>query len=207
MKKSVFLLVLVVLVSFPLFGSQADALSIKTDKQDYYYGDYLTIIIQVDELAGEFATMFITDNDGKSSAPLSIPVIELTNTITAPFPFESQTYPEGTYTLDLEYNNKKASTQFSLEDSGMIVVPVWIKDVGKLWLNEEITDGILVKTFTDQKIITLSDTINQETINEFQIPTWFKQTTAWWAQGMITDNDFVWAMEHLIKIGVIGVSI
>ena len=205
MKKFVLPLILVAF-SFSLFSS-AEALSIETAKQNYYYGDYLTIIIQVDELAGEFGTMLITDDGGKSSSPLSIPITELTNTITSPFPFDAQTYPEGTYTLDLEYNNQKTSTQFSLEDSGRIIVPVWINDVGKLWSQGAIPDGHLIKTFTDSKIINLPETINQESVNEFVMPSWFKTTTEWWVQDWITDSDYVWAMEYLIKIGVIGVSI
>ena len=38
----------------------------------------------------------------------------------------------------------ETTTEFFLEDSGRIVIPGWIKDVGILWVSDMISD----KTFT-----------------------------------------------------------
>ena len=38
------------------------------------------------------------------------------------------------------------------------------------------------------------------------VPTWVKNNAGWWADGTISDDEFVNGIQHLIKIGIISVS-
>jgi hypothetical protein len=188
--------------------SNVEALSISTDKTKYYFGDYLTFTIQVDSIKDTFATMWIIDSAEKSSSAINLPITDLIVEHRAPFPFELETYPQDTYTLYLEYNGKNASTQFSLQDSGKIVIPTWIKDVGRLWVDDVITADQFVTTIT-QFLITaeIIDITPKESDSDMQseIPKWIKTNTKWWTEGLIDDETFASGLAYLIETGVIVV--
>ena len=38
-----------------------------------------------------------------------------------------------------------------------------------------------------------------------QIPSWVKNNAKWWAEGLISDEDYVQGIEYLIKEGIIRV--
>lgn len=48
--------------------------------------------------------------------------------------------------------------------------------------------------------------VTEETYEKIQIPNWIKVNAKWWAEGKITDADFVRGIEHLIKQGMIRIS-
>lgn len=49
--------------------------------------------------------------------------------------------------------------------------------------------------------------LSQEFDNkDYNIPNWIKNNAKWWADGQISDNDFVKGIEFLIKIGIIRIS-
>ena len=35
------------------------------------------------------------------------------------------------------------------------------------------------------------------------VPTWIKNTAGWWADGLVSDSEFVSGLEHLVNNGVI----
>jgi len=37
------------------------------------------------------------------------------------------------------------------------------------------------------------------------IPDWVKNNAAWWAEGLISETDFLKGLEYLIKIGIIQI--
>jgi len=41
--------------------------------------------------------------------------------------------------------------------------------------------------------------------NDFELPAWIKNNAGWWAQELITDEDFVGGLEYMIKIGIITI--
>ena len=43
-------------------------------------------------------------------------------------------------------------------------------------------------------------------IAEVKVPNWIKNTADWWANNLITDNEFVNAVEFLIKEGIIKID-
>lgn len=196
------------LILIPSSFAQELEVKISTDKEVYYYGDYFTFTVQVSELTEEVAILHITDANGKSSSDIPVGISKLTTTITSPFPFDSATYPVGKYTLDIQYSGTSSSTEFLLEDSGRIVIPVWIKDIGKMWVQDLISDDNFVDAIEfliKNEIISIPQTESSTESAESTIPSWIKTTTKWWAQGIVTDNEFGEALEYLIKNGVIVV--
>ncbi len=199
------ILVLVIMISFiPM--ANALSVEIETDKPIYNYGDFLSFTIKVSEVTGEDGTLVIRDSSGKAGTPIPVGIFEKTTTINAPFPFESVIYDEGKYNLELEYSGEKASTEFTLKDSGKIVIPTWIKEMTVWWVQGEINDPTYadgIEYLIKNDIIKIPKVENQETSDKVTIPLWVKTNADWWVKGEITDGEFARAIQHLIKIGVI----
>ncbi len=183
--------------------------SIYTEKEIYSYGDFLTFTIEVSEITGEPAILHIIDESGKKSSAIPIPVTELKTEVPSPFPFESNVYPLGRYTLEIEYSGSSSVIEFELIDSGKIVIPLWIREFAKYWYNGDITDvefsngiGFLIK----EGIIVIPETQSQETSNEVVIPEWIKASTGWWIDRQISDTEFAKGIEFLIKEGIIVIG-
>jgi hypothetical protein len=45
----------------------------------------------------------------------------------------------------------------------------------------------------------------QETAGSQEIPSWIKNNAGWWADGLITDDDFVKGIQYMITNGIISV--
>lgn len=190
-------------------NAEAVSVSISTDKKTYYYGDYLTTTVEVSELVTDVAFLYITDESGKQSSPIPYPISQLKNIQTSPFPFNKETYPQGKYTIDIQYAGSNATTEFYLKDSGKIVIPIWIKDVSKMWTNDLITNeqyASTIKYLIKQNIITIPTNGSTNLGNSTEIPQWVKVNARWWVDGQIEDNDFALGLQHLVKIGVIKVK-
>ncbi|MGI0004014.1 MAG: peptidase [Candidatus Nitrosotenuis sp.] len=46
---------------------------------------------------------------------------------------------------------------------------------------------------------------SEQTAPKYEIPSWIKKNAGWWADGTITNNDFVQGIQYLIKQGIIKV--
>ena len=181
-------------------------ISIQTDKEIYSYGDFLSFTIQVSELTGESAILHIIDQLGQSSSAISIPITQLNTVVPSPYPFESAVYPQGMYTLNIEYSGSSDSAEFELIDSGKIMIPYWVRDFSKYWYNDEISDKEFAKGIeflVKENIIVVSQSTSQGLVNEVKIPNWIKTSTGWWIEEKISDMEFVKSIEYLIKVGII----
>ena len=45
--------------------------------------------------------------------------------------------------------------------------------------------------------------VSQTASSELQTPHWIKNTAGWWADGLVSDNEFVTGLEHLVNNGII----
>jgi len=186
----------------------APTVSIYTEKQIYSYGDNLSFTIQVTEVSGEMAILHIIDESGKSSSAITIPITDSKTVVPSPYPFESELFPLGKYTLNVEYSGSSDTTQFELIDSGKIVIPFWIKESSKYWYNGEISDVEFSNGFEfliKENIIIIPQTKSEDTAREVKIPSWVKTSTGWWIDGKISDNEYALSIEYLIKAGIIVV--
>ena len=137
--RSVIIFLTVIFISQVNFAS-AISLSIHTDKSEYQYKDLLSFVIQVSDVTGNPLTLHIRDESGKNSAPIVLQIVNATTSITARESFDPTIYKSGVYYLDVEYSGAKASTSFKIISSDMFVIPSWVKNLGKWWSEELVTD-------------------------------------------------------------------
>ena len=213
MKFYVALFSLLMILSVMLSLNQASAaptISIETNQSVYEYGDYLVMIINVSEITGDYAHTYITDPTERKSYFLQLPISQEYTEFPARFPFVADDWKTGTYTLELEYSGDKSSTQFTIEDTGKIALPFWIKDLAKMWIIEPfVTDkdfARAIEYLIQVEIIKIPYTEpGGET--ESTIPEWVKNNAGWWIEGKISDTEFTMALQYLVKIGIIKVNV
>ena len=136
----IFLSLLTMLIILPSFGHvlAEPSISIETSQDVYAYGDHLNIIINVSEVTGDDARIYIINTEERRSLLLQQPISQKYTEFPSPFPIESGSpvWLVGTYELEFEYSGAKSSTQFTLEDTGQIGLPYWRKDVAKMWVTD-----------------------------------------------------------------------
>ncbi len=182
----------------------APTVSIYTEKEIYSYGDFLTFTIEVSEITEDLAILHIIDESGKSSSAIPIPITELKTVVPSPFPFESEVYPLGTYTLEIQYSDSTDTTEFELIDSGKFLLPIGTKQVAVAWIEGDISDTFFMKFLIRENPTLFSTEQNSEPEN-VKIPHWVKAITGWWIDEKISDKEFVTALEYLINVGIIVV--
>ena len=95
-------------------------------------------------------------------------------------------------------------------DSRELSIPVWIKNNAGWWAADQIGDTDFVsgiQYLINQKImmIPLADQ-SSESEAAAEIPDWIKNNAGWWADGLITDTDFVSGIQWLITNGIMKIS-
>ena len=186
------------------------AISIETSQSTYEYGDHLIMIINVSEITGDDASIYITDPTERRSLLLQQPISQEYTEFPSKFPFDATIWKPGTYVLELEYLGDKSSTQFIIEDTGKIALPFWIKDLAHMWITEPlVTDkdfARAIEYLIERGIIKIPYTEpGGETISS--IPEWVKNNAQWWIEGKISDTEFTLALQYLVKTGIITVNL
>ena len=206
------LLVILLILSSIDLAFAAPSISIETSQSVYEYGDHLNIIIKVSEITGGDAYIYIINTEERKSLLRQLPISQEYTEIPAPFPIESGSpiWLVGTYGLEFEYSGAKSSTQFTLEDTGKVGLPFWIKDLAKMWINEPlVTDkdfARAIEYLIQREIIKIPYTEpGEETISS--IPEWVKNNAGWWIEGKISDTEFTMALQYLVKTGIITVNL
>ena len=208
----ILLLLFVILSILPSLGLTfaAPTISIETSQSVYEYGDHLVMIINVSEITGDDARIYITDPAERKSFFIQQPISQKYVEFPSNFPFDSAIWKTGTYTLEFEYSGAKSSVQFTIEDTGKIALPFWIKDLAKMWINEPlVTDkdfARAIEYLIQYEIIKIPYTEpGEETISS--IPEWVKNNAGWWIEGKISDTEFTMALQYLVKTGIITVNL
>ena len=213
MKITVIILSLLVILSIlpilsPTFAMPT--INIETSKSVYEYGDHLVMIISVSEITGDDGYIYITDPAERKSLLLQQPIFQEYTKFPSNFPFDSAIWKPGTYVLELEYSGTNSSVQFTIEETGKIGIPFWIKDLAKMWINEPlVTDkdfARAIEYLIKQEIIKIPYTESgEETVSS--IPEWVKNNAGWWIEGKISDTEFATALQYLVKTGIITVNL
>ena len=198
------------------FVAQPEAdMPIILEKQDYTYGDKISISGQVHkDFAGTKYTTLIYnqheelidisngffDNDASY-----LQIIETKG---------SAWNKNGDYQVKLVYAvpSKVAETGFQLSSKFITnestqVIPVWIKNVGDYWCNGQIDDTEFVNAIQyliKNDIIELKNE-KSDTMFSNEVPEWVKNNACWWSQDKIPDPDFIFGIEYLVNIGTIRV--
>ena len=203
------LIIMAILPSIGLTFAES-AISIATNQSVYEYGDHLVMIINVSEITGDDASIYITDPTERRSLLLQQPISQEYTEFPSKFPFDATIWKPGTYVLELEYLGDKSSTQFIIEDTGKIALPFWIKDLAHMWITEPlVTDKDFARALEyliEKGIISIPYTEpGTETVSS--IPEWVKNNAEWWIEGKISDTEFALALQYLVKAGIITVNL
>jgi len=91
-----------------------------------------------------------------------------------------------------------------------IVIPSWIKRQVGWWVASETQDSDFINSMQyliKERIIVLPYIPESSSTGEgMVIPSWIKNNAGWWAQGEVSDQEFVSAMQYLIKEGILRVG-
>ena len=183
--------------------------TIETSQETYHYCDKLSITVNVSEITGDAATIYIINPEERKSTLLNPPISAETTDLPSNFPFDAAIWTPGMYTLEVEYSGTSSSVQFSIDDNEEICLPYWIKDVAYMWISEPtVTDKDFARALgflIEQEIIKIPYTsTGDETITK--IPGWVKTNAEWWVADKISDTEFTLSLQYLIEKGIILVN-
>jgi len=89
------------------------------------------------------------------------------------------------------------------------VIPDWVKNNAGWWADDMIEDSDFaqgIQYLISEGIMTIPETTQAETTDDTQgMPSWVKNNAGWWADGQITDDDFVKGIQYLVGQGIIRV--
>ena len=89
------------------------------------------------------------------------------------------------------------------------IIPQWIRGNAAWWAQGAIGDSDFVsgiQYLIKEGIMTIPETtVGLSADDEQDIPSWIKNNADWWAQGLISDDDFVKGIQYLVEQGIISV--
>jgi len=206
-KQGILIALIVFSISLPSVYA-TPTLEILMEKTTYNYCEKLFYTIKVSEVTGDSAILHITDQAGKKSSSIPIPIANLENPIPSVMPFEAEIFPPGKYFIDVEYAGAKDTAEFDLIDSGNVCISTVMKQFAFSWINSQISDGFFIDAinkFVDKDIIKIPDKINEKNLEDIHIPTWVKNIAAWWLDDKISDGETAKAIQYLIDKEIIAI--
>jgi len=88
-------------------------------------------------------------------------------------------------------------------------VPGWVKNNAKWWSEGQIGDSDFVsgiQFMIKEKIIDIPNLPEQASVKaEEKVPDWIRNNAGWWADGQISEDDFVSGIKWLVENGIIKV--
>ncbi|MEC4848847.1 MAG: hypothetical protein RI100_06635 [Nitrosarchaeum sp.] len=204
-KQGILIMALVVFGTVPSVYA-IPSVEIVMEKTTYNYCEKLFYTIRVSEITGDPAILHITDQAGKGSSAIPIPISNLETPIPSVMPFEAEIFPPGKYTLDVEYSGGEDTISFDLLDSENVCISTVMKQFAFSWINNQISDGFFIDAinkFVDKKVINISDNISEKNLQDIHIPSWVKNVVAWWLEEKISDGEAAKAIQYLINKEII----
>jgi hypothetical protein len=111
--------------------------------------------------------------------------------------------PEGQSQID------PPSLQLETGPAETTQIPDWVRGNAEWWAQGAIGDSDFVsgiQYLIKEEIMTIPETAKSQGKGDSQeIPSWIKNNADWWAQGLITDGDFVKGIQYLVEQGIIEV--
>ena len=105
-------------------------------------------------------------------------------------------------------DKEMGSEQETVEESSL-QIPDWVRGNAEWWAQGAIGDSDFVsgiQYLIKEGIMQIPETAQAENVEDSQeIPSWIKNNADWWAQGLISDDDFVKGIQYLVEQGIISV--
>ena len=209
-KKIIFFILLIGSTGVVASANAEPEISIIMEKTTYTYCEKLVYSIEVSEITGKLAYIFIRDDSGVTSEGIPIIIEKLSTQIPSPHAFEKEIFPAGKYFIDLQYLGIQTTAEFNLIDSDNKCVPQAMQPIVVRWINGEFTDGMLMSGFqniVDKKLIDMPFEITEKNIDKLNIPEWVKSIGKGWIMGIISDKMFVQNIQYLIDEKIISFPI
>ncbi|MCE9616986.1 MAG: hypothetical protein K8Q88_01305 [Nitrosarchaeum sp.] len=77
--------------------------------------------------------------------------------------------------------------------------------ISTIFFNPDTFDNLLTDMTDMSKSFTISDFNQVESVQNQPVPVWIKNNAKWWADGIITEDEFIRGIEHLINQGIITI--
>ena len=199
----------------PYHKQPQQPMSVSTDKISYNFGDFLTINGQGAESYS--ISIIILSPSGEEITELSTfktSAGEFSTIWIIPSGIE-----KGMYTIEARDSTQTAQTTFSLgklevkpqpeQSESKAAIPAWIKNNAGWWSEGLIGDSDFVsgiQYLMKEKVIDIPDLPEQasETAQE-HVPDWIRNNAGWWAEGLISEEDFLNGIKYLVEQGIIKV--
>ena len=116
-------------------------------------------------------------------------------------------FPNALKVVDPDIVETEESTpEAVLIESETQYIPIWVRNNANWWSEDQIDDSDFVagmQYLIDKKLMKIPETqVASESSGETSMPDWMKNNAGWWAEGQITDDDFVQGMQWLVANGV-----
>jgi len=114
-------------------------------------------------------------------------------------------WPLGVYQVNVTYKDKAlGAVSFVLNE---IEIPSWIKNNARWWSEGAIGDSDFttgIQFMIKENIMVISGLPEQAAeAPQEQVPQWVRNNAGWWANGLISDYDFVSGIKYLVEQGII----
>ncbi len=130
--------------------------------------------------------------------------------------FVEKTNPnERTLTIPYIHNTRALEiigTFLELEPSTPTIstnIPVWVRNNAEWWSKDLIGEADFVsgiEYLIIHGVIQIPIIPNENEANDVTfVPPWIKDTAGWWAEGLVSDGEFVNGLQYLIRQGIISV--
>ncbi|MFQ5476643.1 MAG: sialidase family protein [Nitrosopumilus sp.] len=101
-------------------------------------------------------------------------------------------------------------TPLLMENSYAEEIPSWVKNNAGWWASGDVseTDFLNAVEFlvSNGMIHVTSSTTSTTSTGSEPVPSWVKNNAGWWADGTLSDKEFLTAIEHLVETGIITVN-
>ena len=112
--------------------------------------------------------------------------------------------------FDGQFPDKSIYEVLGYHESLFQNVPNWIKNNAKWWSSGLISDDDFLKGISyliEEQILLVEYIADSETTVNYKktVPLWIKNTSEWWADGKIDENEFLKGIKFLIENGIIRI--
>jgi hypothetical protein len=147
--------------------------------------------------------VFSIDVNAGGHLTVELPRVEKTNpnerTLTIPYIHNTRTLEiVGTF-LELEPSAPAVSTS----------IPDWVRNNAEWWSKDLIGEDDFVsgiEYLIIQGVIQIPIVPDEDSTDDVAfVPPWIKDTAGWWAEGLVSDSEFVNGLQYLVKQGILSV--
>ena len=183
--------------------------TITPDKINYTYEDDVTLRIKTSDPSVLDVTISIVGEDGKIIYSTNM-TLDGDATLFIEKPFDKTLHKKGLYLVVLE-NAVKPLNEFYLVGEGEVIITKVFKTRAFVWSesSEPIFDlffsNVLYHLIRNENISSPGFLPTEHIVVDEDLPDWLKYNCRWWAEGLISDKEFVLGIAYLASKKIIEI--